>query len=119
MNKIKSLETSLVLTTGFVLIYFITSNIILLYLAFSFGIIGIFVKPIAKYIAIAWFKLGDILNFVVSKIILGSIFFLVLVPISLLYRLSKNDKLKIKKPQKSNWVQRDYTYKSADLKNIW
>ena len=119
MNKTKILETSLVITTGFLVIYFLTSIKAFLLVALTFGLIGILIKPLAKYVAILWFKLADALNFVVSKIVLGTIFFLVLFPISLLYRISKNDKLQIRKSKSSLWTIRNYKYKSADLENIW
>jgi hypothetical protein len=119
MDRTKTLETSLVLTTGFLLIYLITKSDLFLYLAFAFGITGIFIKPLAKYIAIAWFKLAEILNFVVSKIVLGILFFVVLFPVSLLYRISNKDKLRLKRSENSTWIERNHTYSSADLENIW
>jgi hypothetical protein len=119
MDRVKALETSLVLTTGFLLIYLITKNDLFLYLAFAFGITGIFIKPLAKYIAIGWFKLADILNYFVSKIVLGTLFFVVLFPISLLYKISNKDKLRLRKSKKSNWIERNHSYSPSDLENIW
>jgi len=119
MNKSKIFETCLVLTTGFILLYFITANALFLKIAFGVGLVGIFIKPLANYIAIAWFKLADILNYFVSKIVLGILFFIVLLPISILYRLSKQDKLYLKRSKNSMWMERNFTYKSTDLENIW
>lgn len=119
MERTKTLETSLVLTTGFLLVYLLTKNEMFLYLAFAFGITGIFIKPLAEYIAIAWFKLADILNYFISKLILGTLFFFVLFPVSLLYKISNKDKLRLKKSKDSNWIERNHTYSSADLENIW
>lgn len=119
MDRTKTLETSLVLTTGLVLIYLMTKNEMFLYLAFAFGITGIFIKPLAKYIAIAWFKLADILNYFISKLILGTLFFFVLFPVSLMYKISNKDKLRLKKSKDSTWIDRNHTYSSADLENIW
>ncbi len=119
MTKAKIMETSLVLTTGFLLLYFLTQNKVFIYLAFIFGFIGIFIKGLARLIAIGWFKLADGLNFVVSKLILGFIFYVILFPISLLYKLSKKDKLNLKNRAKSNWIERNTTYSAADLENIW
>lgn len=119
MDRNKSLETSLVLTTGFLILFLIFGNEWFLYLALAFGVIGIFIKPLAKYIAIAWFKLADILNFFVSKIVLGALFFVILWPISMLYKISNKDKLRLKKSKDSMWIKRNHSYSSADLKNIW
>ena len=119
MDRTKTLETSLVLTTGFMILFLITGSRLFLYLALAFGITGIFIKPLATYIAIAWFKLADVLNFFVSRIILGTLFFVVLFPVSLLYRISNKDKLRLKKSDNSNWIERNHNYSSADLDNIW
>lgn len=119
MDRNKSLETSLVLTTGFLILFLIFGNQWFLYLALTFGVIGIFIKSLAKYIAILWFKLADILNFFVSKIILGALFFVILWPVSLLYKISNKDKLRLKRSENSTWVERNHSYNSADLKNIW
>ncbi len=119
MEKSKTLETSLVLTTAFLVVYIITENVLFLYLALSLGIIGIFIKPLAKIIAFVWFKLADILNYFVSKIILGALFFVILFPISILYRIMNGNKLNQKNVSKSIWKERMYTYSKNDLENIW
>ena len=119
MDKSKIHETSLVLTIAFLVLYFFTQNVLFIKIALAFGLIGIFVKPLAKYIAILWFKLADVLNYVVSKVIFGSLFFVVLFPISLLYKITNNDKLRIKRSKGSMWVERNHVYKSNDLTNIW
>jgi hypothetical protein len=119
MDRIKILETGLVLTTAFLVIYLLTGNNVFLYLALTVGISGIFVKPVAKYIAIAWFKLADVLNFFVSRIILGTLFFIILFPISLLYRIPNKDNLRLKRSDKSTWIERNHKYSPGDLENIW
>ncbi len=118
-DKDKILETSLVLTTGFLVVYFVTQISFILYVSLAFGIIGIFIKPLAKIITIAWFKLADALNYVFSKLVLGTLFFLVLFPISVMYRLTNKDKLHLKNRKSSYWFARNKKYESADLENIW
>jgi len=119
MERKKTLETRLVLTTVFLLVYLITKNDLFLYLSLAFGITGIFIKPLAKYIAVAWFKLADVLNYIFSRIILGILFFVVLFPVSVLYKITNKDKLRLKKSKSSIWVDRNHCYSSADLENIW
>ena len=119
ISRNKALETCLVLTTAFLLLYYFKPLTIFLYIAFGFGIIGILITPLARIIGFAWFKLAEILNFIVSKIVLGSIFYLILFPISVLYRLTKKDPLKIRNPGESNWIERNHKYEAKDLKNIW
>lgn len=119
IDRNKSLETSLVLTTGFLVFFVIFEHFWFLYAALAFGFIGIFIKPLARIVAIVWFKLADVLNFVVSKIILGTLFFLILWPVSMLYNLANKDKLRLKRSGRSTWTERNHVYTSGDLKNIW
>lgn len=119
LEKNKIPETILVLTTGFLWIFIITKTELFLYIAIAFGMCGIFIKPLAKYITVGWFKLADILSYVSSKIILGMLFFIVLYPISLLYKISNKDKLRRKRSEDSDWIERNHNYSSADLQNIW
>ena len=57
---------------------------LLLAVAFFIGITGIFIKPLAHIISWLWLKLGDLLGFVVSKIVLSLIYFFFLLPIAIL-----------------------------------
>jgi hypothetical protein len=119
MDRIKSLETSLVLTIAFLLIYFVTRNELFLYISFALGFTGIFIKPLAKTMAVLWFKLANILNYFVSKFIFGTLYFVVLVPVSVLYRAFNKDGLKLRNSPKSIWYKRDHTYSATDFENIW
>lgn len=119
MNREKSLETSLVLTSAFLLVFLTTKIELFVYLAFSFGIIGVFLKPVAKIIAIGWFKLADILNYFVSKLVLGTLYFVVLVPTSILSRIFKKESINLKNSSKSMWYKRHHNYSANDLENIW
>ncbi len=119
MKKEKTLEAMLVITTGMLLIYLIKQQSVFLYLAIAFGLTGIFFRPLALIIATIWYKLGDWLGFIVSKIVLTLVFFFFLFPIALLYRLFNKDPLRLKKPRQSNWSVREHLYTENDLKNIW
>lgn len=119
MERTKTLETSLVLTTAFLVVYMITGKNLYLYIAFGLGITGIFIKPLAKIIAVGWFKLAEILNYLMSKIILGVLFFVVLFPVSILYKMSNKDKLRLKKAGNTTWNERNHKYSATDLDNIW
>ena len=55
----------------------------------------------------AWFQLGLLMGKVVSPIVLGVIFFLLLTPVGLITRLFGRDELRLKrKPVSSYWVDR-------------
>ncbi len=63
----------------------------------------------------AWFLLGQLLGNVVSPIVLGAIFFVLLTPIAFITRLRGRDILRLKcRPLVSYWVVRDSPVASPD-----
>ena len=119
MKKEKTLEAILVITTGFLLLYLIYHKPWMLFVSLGAGVVGILIKPLASLIAKGWFKLGDLLGFVVSKVVLATLFFIILVPISFLYNIFNKDTLRLKRTDGSLWSVRDHTYLPDDLKNGW
>jgi hypothetical protein len=125
MSKGKIYEALLVISTALLVLYLYgifkhgESKELLIYLACGIGISGIFIKPLGRLIAWGWYKLADLLNFVMSKVIMAVVFTFILVPVAMLYRLTKNDKLSLKRSSKSKWISREHTYEADDLKNIW
>lgn len=119
IEREKMYEAILVIVTGFLVLYFVFNTKLLLIIAVSVGVIGIFVKPLAKILAMAWLKLGDVLGFVISKIVLGIMFFFFLVPIALLHNIFNKNSMRLKNNNTSLWINRNHRYQSNDLKNIW
>ncbi len=125
MSKSKIYEALLVISTAFLVLYLYgiikhgESKELFIYLACGIGLSGIFLKPLGKLIAQGWYKLAELLSFVMSKVIMAVVFMFILVPVALLYRLTKNDKLILKRNSESKWVNREHLYKADDLKNIW
>ena len=63
-----------------------------------------FLTPLNKL----WFKFGIILGKIISPIIMGIIFFLVVTPIGLLMRLLKKDVLNLKfNDNKTYWIEKN------------
>jgi hypothetical protein len=119
MKKENALETCLIITTGFLLLFYVFEIKAFLLVAFISGIIGIFIRPLALKIAWLWQKLGDLMGLAVSKIVLSLIFFVFLLPISLIYRLIKKDPMMLRNKHDSYWITRNYKYGGKDLENIW
>ncbi len=56
----------------------------------------------------AWFKLGEIMGKIVSPIVLGVIFFILITPVAMLTRLFGRDELRLKKRAiESYWIERN------------
>ena len=83
------------------------------------SIILAFTKPILLlYPYRAWMKLGHILGWVNSRIILGLVFFIVLQPIALIMRILGHDPLRTKKLSQKSYREIKTNHK-INLKKIF
>ena len=79
-----------------------------LLLSLVFLILGLLNSKILTPLNKIWFKFGILLGSVISPIIMGIIFFLVVTPIGLFMRLMGKDLLNLKyNDKKSYWIAKD------------
>jgi hypothetical protein len=119
MSDKKITEALLTVTVGMLIIHFLFEVAILSKVALGVGLIGLFVKPVAKWIALGWHKLSEGLGYVNSRIILSLVFFLALVPIALLSRLFTKGDLQLKRKKGSYYSDRNHQYAPKDFENVW
>ncbi len=76
--------------------------------AAAFVLLGFVAPKILKPLNSLWFQLGLLLGKIVSPLVLGAIFFLLLTPVSLATRLFGRDELRLKRKasQTSYWLDR-------------
>ncbi|MBA7631971.1 hypothetical protein ES703_39511 [subsurface metagenome] len=118
-DKNKVPETHLVISTGFLIIFLVTGRMLFIYLAAAIGLTGIFIKPLAAIITKGWFGLAMILSKISSTIIMTIVYYLILVPIATIYKLSHKRMLDLKNPGTSLWHTRNHQYQKKDLDNVW
>lgn len=119
-NRTKSLETIIVLALASLLVLWIFKIAAFLYVAVIFLVIGVISKSATQFIHFLWMKLADVLSFISSRIILSFVFYFILTPISLFYRLFKNKALFSRaQSENSNFVERNYVFSSRDIENPW
>ena len=82
-----------------------------LFISMPAGILGILRPGLLLYPYKAWMKLGHILGWVNSRIILGLVFLIVLIPISLVMKSIGHDPLRTKK-----FTQKSYREIKTDHK---
>jgi hypothetical protein len=74
------------------------------------GLIALITLSVPKLLAPfnrLWFELGQLMGRIVSPIVLGAIFFLILTPVALVTRLFGRDELRLKrKAATSYWIDR-------------
>ncbi len=120
----KELETILTLCVAFIVIWFASKQqyVFLLWGSIGLGLIGMFSKYITSKISWAWLKVGEMMGAVMSKVILGIVFFVFLFPIAMLSRLfsNGNGSLQLAKGNKTTYYYtRNHKYEAKDLKNVW
>ena len=76
--------------------------------ALAFVLLGFVAPKVLSPLNWLWFQLGQLLGKIVSPIVLGAIFFLMLTPVSLATRLFGRDELRLKRKasQTSYWLDR-------------
>jgi len=85
-------------------------------LSLIFFILGLLNSNILSPLNRIWFKFGIILGSIVSPIIMGLVFFLVVTPTSLILRLFKKDTLNLKKNDSiTYWIKK--LDKKSKMKN--
>ena len=80
-----------------------------LIISFIFIILGLLNSKILTPLNKLWFKFGVILGIIISPIIMGIIFFLVVTPIGLIMKVLGKDLLRLKYNKKDNtyWIEKN------------
>lgn len=115
----KQQETCLVIVTGLLVIWYFTKNDWLLLAAGTVGFVGAFVPLLAKWVNWAWYKLAEVMGWVMSKVLLTAIFYGFLSPIAFLARLFGKSSLQLKRRDDTYWTVRDHEYSKKDLEQVW
>lgn len=90
-----------------------------IYVCVSLSIlVGLITLVASKFLAPlnrAWFALGQLMGRIVSPIVLGAIFFLILTPVALITRLFGRDELRLKRRSVGTyWVERQNSIPSSE-----
>ena len=79
-----------------------------LFLSFIFLVLGLMDSKILSPLNLLWFKFGILLGRIISPIVMGIIFFLVVTPISIILKMFGKDVLNLKfNNNKTYWIVKD------------
>lgn len=113
-------KTVLVITVGFLVLFFISKQNVFLHIALGVGVIGAFSSFLAEKIDWIWTKLGWVLSFMVPNIIMTIIFYLVLTPTAFLSRIfGEKDAMDLKNTNESLWKSKSTTYSKESFEKPW
>ncbi len=79
-------------------------------------LIGAIVKPLGDLVSVVWFRIGKVLGWINSRLLLTFCYYLILTPISILYRLNKKERVKT---EDSYYVITNKKYSIKDIQNPW
>lgn len=111
-------KTQLVIVTGLLVLAAIFQNEVFAYVALAVGLAS-FIAPIGNRIVWGWYKLAEGLGWFNSRVLLSLVYYLIVTPIALLFRLFGNDPLLLKDTKGSMFNFREHTYTKEDLENPW
>lgn len=118
----QSLETLAVLAAACIAGALIFKAQAFAYLALGLLLVGLFFRWPAAKLAGAWLGLSAVLGAINSRVLLTLVYYLVLTPIALLYRLTHRDPLSLKRAddsERSYWILRDHRFEPRDLERPW
>lgn len=117
----EALKTIVILAMASILFGFLFHLKSLFILAFLLLAIGIFAKKLSALISSGWLKFAGILGGINTKIILSFVFFILLTPIALVYRVIHGDFMNLKKTSEKQtyFTTREHTYVPHDLAHPW
>ena len=118
-NKEEMRKVQLVIVTGLLFLHFVFKKTSLLNISLLLGLIFLFVPRIGNWIVLLWFKMAEVLGWFNSRILLSMVYFMVVVPVSFFFKLFHKDPLSLKNDPSSLYTERNHTYTSKDLENIW
>ena len=102
------------------LIFLLTGGMWALYTAFVIGITGVFSSAASRLIDRFWMKLAGLLGMIVPNILLTVVFYLLMVPLSLLMRLfSSGDPLDLKNRRPSMFRETAKTFPAESFTKPW
>lgn len=109
----------LVLVVALVVFYFVFHLPLLLKIAILLGAIGILIPSLSEKIHWLWMKLSHVLGYVMSRVLLTLIFYIILVPLSFFSRLAGKNSVILKKNKTSYFKERNFTYTKESMENVW
>lgn len=119
IERIKNVEAILVIMAGFVLLFCFTRQPVFLAVSLLTGIASLLSEHLAAKIVRAWFVLSHILGRISSTIMLTVIFFVILLPVSVLARTRGSIGIRLKDRPGGYWTERNKLYRKEDLEDPW
>mgnify|MGYP000350858829 CR=1 FL=1 len=119
MKSESTKSTILVICTVLLMLHVLFSWQWTVYASLGIGIIGVSSSYLSEKIHRFWINLSEILGLIVPRIILSLLFFIVLLPISILFRIFNKDPLMLSTKYDSYFINVNKNYDKKSFENTW
>lgn len=120
-THLKELETLAILAMFVLALAAVTHEFFWIYIALGLLVIALFIRPLAGKITQGWLAVAKVLGEINSRFVLTVVFFLVLTPIAIIYRLFNKNALGMTRAKDADscFSVRDHTFIKEDLEKMW
>jgi hypothetical protein len=119
VNKNNPINSVLIIVLVLLILFHYFGDSKLIYAAILVGVLGLLSSTIANWIDTVWINSMKAVGYLNTHLLLGLIFFLILTPLSFIYRLFTKDIMHKTNNNSSMFHQRNHMYEMDDLKNPW
>jgi len=121
ITRRQELETVAVLALFMLVLAWLTHRYAYVVAALLFVAATLSIRPLANRIARVWLGFAELLAIVNSRIILTLLFFLVLTPVALVYRLFAKNPLMVRRQEgvSTYYCTRNHLFAKADIEKMW
>lgn len=117
----KDLETITVLAVASLACFFVFRRNAFVFAALGLLLLGLFFKSAASMVSAGWLRFSELLGGFNTRVILGLVYFTILTPIAVLFRLFT--KKHVNSPrvflEKTHFNIRDHVFTRSDLEKMW
>jgi len=119
MKTVNASATLLVICTGLLVLHLVCAWPWAVYAALVIGLLGILSHSFSNAVATVWMKVAHGMSLISSSIVLGMVFYLVLLPVALVARMFTKDPLMLSRNYATYFVKIDKTIDKKDLEKPW
>ena len=120
IKKSEPVKTVLTIVLGFMVVYMVTHGKWAMWTALITGVLGLSSTYISQKIDWLWMKLTYVLSLIMPNVLLSVVFFVFLLPVSLLQKLlGKKDAMMLKSGYKTTFVATDRSFEKGGFEKPW